>query len=43
MEIVVSIFAVAVALSCLVALVASGMKDRRRNQAARAPDPRNER
>jgi hypothetical protein len=34
MEILVSIFAVAVGLSCLVVLVISGVKDRRQKQAA---------
>jgi len=42
MEIVVSIFAVAVTLSCLVVLVISGIKDRRLKQASRVPDLRNE-
>ena len=42
MEIFVSMFAVAVALSCLVVLVISGMKDRR-EQAAQVLNARNER
>lgn len=43
MEILISMFPVAVTLSGLVAFMMSGMKDRRQEQAARVPDHRNER
>lgn len=43
MEILVSIFAVAVALSCLIVLVVSGMKDRRQRQADQVPNSTNDR